>query len=219
MVPIPQYVSATAADGSGNVYVAGTFRGTVNMGAFTLTSVGGEKACVATALAVSSSRVYLVCNFFSSSFNSGSMTLANTGTNGSPDVFATRLTDLGPSPRYDWVQRVGVIFNDQAQPATLSDTTLYVGGFVSTLAYFGAIPFTYPVAGLVPFLAGPDDSAVLATAAATALPGFSLAPNPAHTSSTVRLPAVPVATHATLCLLDALGRTVRPSCRSVRRAS
>jgi hypothetical protein len=50
--------------------------------------------------------------------------------------------------------------------------------------------------------------APLATVTAQ-LAGFALAPNPAHASTTVHLPAVPGAAQASLVLLDALGRVVR----------
>ncbi|MDO7854294.1 T9SS type A sorting domain-containing protein [Hymenobacter convexus] len=232
-----EFVNALAVSGS-NVYVAGGFfRGTMRIGGITLTNnglvsssevylakltdagstgaiawaerVGGQDSDEATALAVSGSRVYLVGNFTSSILNIGPLTLANAGNNGYPDIYAARLTDLGASPRFDWAQRAGGIFNDQAQPATLTGTTLYVGGFVYTQANFGAIPFTYPAATFVPFLAGLDDSGVLAATAATPLAGLRVAPNPAHAATTVHLPAVPGATQATLRLLDALGRTVR----------
>ncbi|MBF9143330.1 T9SS type A sorting domain-containing protein [Hymenobacter properus] len=232
-----EYVSALAASGS-NVYVTGGFFSpTLRLGAYTVSnsgnpfsgevylakltdagtsgsvtwaqSLGGSESDEATALATNGSKVYLVGNFISSTMRIGTLTLFNNGSNGYPDIYATRLTDLGSSARFDWAQKAGGLFNDQAQVATLSNTTLYLGGFVYTAATFGNIPFTYPATSYVPFLAGIDDAALLAAANATPLPGLSLAPNPAHASTTVRLPAVPGATQATLRLLDALGRTVR----------
>jgi hypothetical protein len=46
------------------------------------------------------------------------------------------------------------------------------------------------------------------TPATTALPGLTLAPNPAHTATTVELPAQPGSPTATLTLRDALGRRI-----------
>ena len=233
-----EFATALAVSGP-NVYLAGGFYSpSVRIGAVTLSNsgrysstdlflakltdggnsgaitwaqnLGGSESDELTALAVNGTRVYAVGNFTSPTMNLGPLSLNNIGGgNGYPDIYAARLTDLGTSPRFDWAQRAGGPYNDQALPATLAGTTLYVGGFVYTQAYFGAIPFTYPAASFVPFLAGIDDSGVLAATLATPLAGLRLAPNPAHASTTVHLPAVPGATQATLRLLDALGRTVR----------
>ncbi|GAA3934058.1 T9SS type A sorting domain-containing protein [Hymenobacter algoricola] len=52
-------------------------------------------------------------------------------------------------------------------------------------------------------------STVLAAAAAQPALALSLYPNPAHAAATVRLPALPGTSQATLQLVDALGRVVR----------
>ncbi|GAB2864162.1 T9SS type A sorting domain-containing protein [Hymenobacter ruber] len=233
-----EYVSALAVSASG-IYVAGGFdAATLRIGGATLANagpaatldvyltkltdagstgtvawaqrLGGAENDYATALAVSGAQLYLTGYFNSADADFGPLSLNNYGGgNGYPDIFATRVTDLGGSARFDWAQQAGGRLTDQAYAVTLSGTTLYIAGAVYTPASFGTIPFVYPATSYVPFLAALDDAAVLATAAAAPLAGLSLAPNPAHTATTVHIPPVLGATEAILTLSDGLGRQVR----------
>ncbi|MDO7873367.1 FG-GAP-like repeat-containing protein [Hymenobacter sp. ASUV-10] len=64
-------------------------------------------------------------------------------------------------------------------------------------------------AGCVSALATPVAVVLTGTNPRAALAALMLAPNPAHASVTVQLPALPAGPAASLTLLDALGRTVR----------
>lgn len=229
-----EYVSALAVNASG-IYLAGGFdAATLRIGGTTLTNtgpaatldvfltkltdagssgtiawaqgLGGTANDYATALATSSTQVYMVGYFNSANMDFGPTSLNNYGGNGYPDIYATKVTDLGSSARFDWAQQAGGRLTDQAFTATLSGTTLYTAGVVYTQASFGSIPFVYPATSYVPFLAALDDAAVLATSAAAPLASLRLAPNPAHATTTVHIPPVPGASDATLTLLDGIGR-------------
>ncbi|MBH8567710.1 T9SS type A sorting domain-containing protein [Microvirga sp. STS02] len=233
-----EYASALAVSGSG-IYLAGGFDSPVlRIGGTTLTNsgpaatldvfltkltdtgstgtvawaqgLGGTENDYVTGLAVSGAQAYMTGYFNSANIDFGSYSLNNFGGgNGYPDIFATKITDLGSSARFDWAQQAGGRFNDQTYAAALSGTTLYTAGVVYTQASFGTISFVYPATSYVPFLAALDDATGLATTAATPLAGLSLAPNPAHTAATVHIPPVPGTTEATLTLLDGLGRHVK----------
>ena len=92
-------VAATAPGANGDIYVAGTFRGTVSIGAFTITSTGPNNVFVAkwnpasggftwvetaaavssvAGLAVSGTSVYVAGYFYGSTATFGSTALTNT---------------------------------------------------------------------------------------------------------------------------------------------
>ena len=158
-------VMATAADASGNVYLAGNFVGTVSFGATTLTAAspgfddvfvakwstasssfvwalrgGGTDIDRATGLAVRGSSVYVVGNFGSASASFGPTTLANASATFSFDAFVAKLTDAGPSASFAWAQRAGGPNADRASGVAVSGSSVYVSGwFESPTATFGTL--------------------------------------------------------------------------------
>ena len=167
---------ATATDAAGNVYVAGSFGGTITLGGTTLTSAGDRDILVAkwnpttgawlwarraggatidfaTAIAVSGSNVYVTGQFSSVTADFGATTLTNNQATGtSPDVFVLKLTDNGSSSTLNWVQPAGGIFGDGATALAVSGSNVYVAGtFSSNAAVFGSATIT-----LVPSPTGGD---------------------------------------------------------------
>ncbi|RZL10165.1 MAG: hypothetical protein EOO62_13360, partial [Hymenobacter sp.] len=115
-----------AADGSGNVFVAGDFNGTLTLGSTTLASGGVQSTFLAkwspatstwlwalpvtrtgesfvSKLAVVGNAVYLA-GFFSNTVTIGSQTL---GSAGATDLYVAKLTDNGTSGSVNWAQRAG----------------------------------------------------------------------------------------------------------------
>ena len=231
------YVTSLAVSGS-SLYVGGAFnRATTQIGSTVLTNagrafsydtfvakfidigsgaiatwaqrIGGTQSDELKGLVATGSDLYAIGNFLSPSIDFGPSTLSNSGGSGGyPDIYATKLSDSGPSPRFVWAQQAGGPGNDQCQAFAVHGSTVSLVGFVSTPAYFGSLPFVFPANSLVPFLATLSENTALATATATPLAALRLAPNPAHTATRVQVPPVPGAVQATLTLRDALGRTV-----------
>ena len=162
-------VSASAADGNGNIYLAGAFAGAATFGNVTLTSSGsststdlfvakwsrttgnfvwaqrasaasGQPGGQVAALAVSGANVYLAGSF-SGTLNFGGVALTS-GT-ASTDVFVAKLTDAGTSGSFGWARRTagnGYSLNAAALAANGSNVYL-TGGFTGT-ASFGTAAVT-----------------------------------------------------------------------------
>ncbi|MDO7876973.1 T9SS type A sorting domain-containing protein [Hymenobacter sp. ASUV-10] len=215
-----------------SVYAAGAFSSpTASFGAATLTNTGlydmfvtkltdagstsnfvwaqqagGAGRDQVMALAVSSTNVYVAGAFSSPTASFGAATLTNTGLY---DMFVTKLTDAGSTSNFVWAQQVGGIGNDYAEALAVSGTSVYVAGsFSSRTISFGTNTLTNPsgIANSVGFLASLTDPTLTATTSPrTAL--AQLYPNPAHSTTALRLPAGLAPTPLTLC--DAQGRAVR----------
>jgi hypothetical protein len=168
------YVTATTADASGNVYVAGYFTGTITLSNTTLTSAGSNDVFVAKwntasvqfvwaqraggtgddqlrSLSIAGASVYLVGDFTSPTFGFGTATLSNSGSTTTTDVFVAKLLDTGPSASYGWVQRVGSSAREFGNAIAVSGTSVYIAGwFDGSQASFGSIsllnsgPLSYP---------------------------------------------------------------------------
>ena len=163
-------------------------------------------------VAVNGTGIYLAGSFRTGTF--GGTTLTSVGGGTTIDAFVARFTDAGPGPgpAFNWVQRAGGTEDDDAAVVSLGGTRVVVQGlFYSPTAAFGTINLARTGSSGVrnDFLATLIDPTLTAAAAPAALAGLALFPNPAHTATTVRLPAVPGTVAATLTLLDALGRAVR----------
>ncbi|RYU81001.1 T9SS type A sorting domain-containing protein [Hymenobacter persicinus] len=154
-------VAATALDANGNVYLAGSFLGTITIGNTTLSSTAGQDPDVfvakwspatnsfvwaqkaggtgrdmATALAVNGSSVYVAGTFASTQASFGSFPLTNS--TGVDDIFVAKLTDAGSSSSFGWATRAGGIGGDRATALAVSGADVYVAGaFDSPSAFFG----------------------------------------------------------------------------------
>ena len=154
-------VTATAIDGP-NVYLAGTFSGTVRFGSISLTSAGswnpfvakwnsasgqfvwalqagGVQGATASDIAVSGTNIYLAGTFSGATASFGSLILTKPAS--PPDAFVAKLTDAGPSATFTWAQRVGGNRDDYAGALAVQGQDVYLAGtFASPTADFG--PFT-----------------------------------------------------------------------------
>ncbi|MGY3089213.1 hypothetical protein ACVWYF_002253 [Hymenobacter sp. UYAg731] len=219
-----------------NVYLAGTFvTASIGFDALTLTRqstadmfvakltdagttasfgwaqrAGGQSAGYGRALAVNGTGVY-VAGFvrgYTASF--GIYNTINLGNNAGADAFVTRLTDLGTTGRFEWVQMAGGQGEDYAYALALNGATVYVGGFVASGARFSGITLPGPGGSdSFAFLASLNDLIPTPTAAARPADPLRVYPNPAHRTATVVLPAGAAGSEVRLVLLDAVGRLVR----------
>ncbi|QKG55582.1 T9SS type A sorting domain-containing protein [Hymenobacter sp. BRD128] len=164
-------VAASVADGQGNVYVAGSFAGTISLGSTKLINTtadglrdifiakwsssaqaflwvqqaGGIGADVATAIALSGPNVYVAGWFTSHKLSFGPSVLRNadgTSLAGSRDVFITCLTDMGTTSTFTSAQRAGGPADDYATSLAMSGATLYLAGGFAETASFGGINLT-----------------------------------------------------------------------------
>ncbi|MBD2723724.1 T9SS type A sorting domain-containing protein [Hymenobacter armeniacus] len=148
--------SAMAADGSGNLYLVGSFSGTIVFGATALTSagqtdvfvakwsgsnqafewarqVGGASNEYAGDVAVSGTNIYLTGYYRSNPVQFGSLTLPNGGNGtGDSDVFVAKLTDLGTSADFTWVERLAGTGSDFATGLAVSGNRVYVTGYFNS---------------------------------------------------------------------------------------
>ena len=150
---------ATAADASGNVYVAGYFSGRITLGSTTLTAAGATDAFVAKwnpaanawvwalgagglgadqvlGLAASGGNVYATGFFTENSANAnltrfGTATVNGLATNASQDIFVAKITDAGTSATWGWVQVAGGAGADQGRAIAASGPSLYAVGYFS----------------------------------------------------------------------------------------
>ena len=161
------YVQATTTDVDGNVYLAGTFSGTLSLGSLTLVAAGGDDIFVAkwnssrnafawaqqaggtgyeqaTGIAVSGTSVYIGGTFQSPTLGFGATTLTNAST--TTDVFIAKLTDGGISASFVWAQRAGGPGHEEAFALAASGGSVYLAGsFDSATIGFG--PTTLASAG------------------------------------------------------------------------
>lgn len=176
-------VTATATDANGNVYVAGTFYGTVTVGATTLTNgfmgnttgafvakwspvsrsfawaqrIYGSGSEDVTGLAVSGVHVYVSGTFYGRNVVFGNaLSLTNAGPTGG-DVFVAQLTDTGPSASFTWAQRAGGTGADYASGLAVDGANVYLTGTIaSPAAQFGGT--TLSTAGIDAFVAKLTDT-------------------------------------------------------------
>lgn len=158
---------ATAINTAGEVYLAGSFSGTITLGTTTLTSAGdvdafvakwspatstftwavgggGTGADAAYSLAVQGTNVYLTGSYGATGATFGTTQLTSYG---GLDMFVARLTDAGASASFGWVRHAGGATNDVGRSVAVLGTSVYVGGFYSlptttATATFGALTLT-----------------------------------------------------------------------------
>jgi len=154
---ISSQIRATAADASGNVYVAGNFTGTIVLGSIGLTSAGNNDAFVAkwssasgtfvwaqraggplddygTGVAVSGASVYLTGYFMGTAAFGGTAPLVSAG---GTDVFVAKLADAGPAGSFVWAQRAGGPGSEQANAVAVQGANVYLTGYFTGTAAFG----------------------------------------------------------------------------------
>lgn len=177
---------ATAADASGNVYVAGYFSGRITLGSSTLTAVGALDAFVAKwdpranawvwalgagglgadqvlGLAVSGGSVYATGYFTENSAGAnltrfGTATVNGQAATASQDAFVAKIADSGASASWGWVQVAGGAGVDQGLAIAANGTSLYAAGYFSnSTANANAVTFgTSTLAGLGTAATGQD---------------------------------------------------------------
>ena len=147
-------IAAVAADGRGNLYVAGFFRDVLTLGGLTLTSageedvfvakwqiasrtfvwaerVGGPYSDAATALAVRDSILYVAGSFNGGNGRGGGTVAFGNNVLTSPgnsDCFVARLTDNGSHARFGWAMQAGGALNDAVRAIAVRDSSVYVAG-------------------------------------------------------------------------------------------
>jgi hypothetical protein len=161
-------VTASAPDATGtNLYVTGSFTGTVAMGGALLTSAGATDVFVgkwtvanqrfawvqraggpnndqALALTVRGVSVFVAGTFGgTASFGTINLTAA-----GATDGFVMKLADAGTSASLVWAEPVGGLNEDRATALAVSGANVYLAGtFRSQTATLGRLTLTNPTAG------------------------------------------------------------------------
>lgn len=151
-------VEVTAADSSGNVYLAGSFTDFVTFGTTTLSSgdVGRNNLYVAKwnpatgfvwakkivgfgrvgGLAARGGSVYVAGSFDGNTISFDTTTLTNASARNSAitsDGFVAKLTDAGRTSAWTWVRQLGGIYGDGVRSLAVRGSNVYVaGGFWST---------------------------------------------------------------------------------------
>jgi hypothetical protein len=159
-------VQASAADASGNIYLTGSFTGTVSLGTTTLTSAGSNDLFVAKwstatnsfawaqraggigndasygGIAVNGSSIYVINSFSGPSITVGSATLPG---NDNLYGYVLKFTDAGSSSSFTWAQLIkGVDPTNEAVYASaiaVSGTSVYVSGDAGGFNASNAITF------------------------------------------------------------------------------
>lgn len=226
------WANALAVSGA-NVYVTGRFLGTAVLGSHTLVNnapgggydvfvtkvtdagstaaytwalrAGGGFSDYASGIAVRGRQVYVVGGFGATA-TFGSTTLSSQSL--SDDVFVASLIDAGGTADFAWAQSAGSAASESVRAvATGPGGAVYVAGAVGTPATFGPVPVT-GTGTSTGFLATLTDP-VLASTTASQVLAFTVYPNPARNTATVRLPALPGNAQASLFVCNALGAVVR----------
>lgn len=154
-------VFATAIDATGNVYLTGTFSGTVRFGATSLTSAGFTDVFVAKwspvsggfvwaqraggtgnespqGIALQGTSVYVCGSFSSLQADFGSTTLVKAGLppmgmgNITADAFICKLTDTGSNAGFAWSLRAGGAADDKASGVAVAGGSVYLTGTYSS---------------------------------------------------------------------------------------
>ncbi|MBH8558546.1 T9SS type A sorting domain-containing protein [Hymenobacter negativus] len=161
-------ISATATDGTGNLYLAGIFQGTISLGNATLISSNGSALTrsgfvakwniatnrvvwaqqtsgpveeTITGVAVQGTSVYVVGEFKGATATLGSLPLQNNGdpTGYFSEVFVAKLTDSGTSGSVVWAKSAGSAADDAVSGLVVNGTGVYLAGrFNGPTASFGS---------------------------------------------------------------------------------
>lgn len=165
--------NGSAIDAAGNVYLTGTFTGTVSFGPTSLTSAGGTDVFVAKweaasnsfvwaqrgggsgddagkSVAVQGSNVYVAGEYTSPQVALGSTVLNNQGTATGmytpQDVFVAKLTDAGSGTGFTWALRVSGEYTESVAGLAVNGTNVYLAGqFTSSTLELGPVTLTNSV--------------------------------------------------------------------------
>lgn len=153
---------ATASDSRGNIYLAGSFSGSVSFGSVTLNSSGSNDVYVAkwspgsgfvwaqraggagsehaNAIAVRGNEVYVTGVFASRAVEFGATGLANANPAGlTNDAFVAKINDAGTTSSFAWATGFGGTAMEFANAIAVSGNSVFVSGlFSSPTLGFGA---------------------------------------------------------------------------------
>ncbi|TGE17784.1 T9SS type A sorting domain-containing protein [Hymenobacter elongatus] len=154
-------IFAMAPEAGGNVYVTGTFYDRAVFNGTTITSQadgsgfvakwspvtrrfiwviqfgGGQGVVTPLALAVRGADVFVAGGFTVTGLNWGNAAFVSNSSFGNSDGFVAKLTDLGSSVSYGWLQRAGGSGYDLVEGLAISGNNVYVAGTFSGTAAFG----------------------------------------------------------------------------------
>ncbi|MBF9219580.1 T9SS type A sorting domain-containing protein [Hymenobacter ruricola] len=157
-------INASVTDSDGNMYIAGSFGGTITLGNISITGIPGHSDAFvakwsattndfvwasgggssgydeATALAISGTSIYISGTFAGPTASFGTTTLVNAATPGNTihgDVFIAKLIDNGTNASFVWAEQAGAAVNDVANAIAVQGANVYIAG-----GFYGSAPGT-----------------------------------------------------------------------------
>lgn len=160
-------ITALTTGANGDLYLTGTFEGTITVGATSLTSLGSLDVFVAkwrpatnsfvwaqraggtfvdhaVAVAVNGSSVYITGSLNSPTANFGAIVVNPVpgSSFGDYSSYVAKLTDAGATGAFVWATGFGGIADDDAKALAVSGSNVYVGGTFEGTASFGGTTLT-----------------------------------------------------------------------------
>lgn len=171
-------------------------------------TAGGPDYEFGQAITANATGVYLAGSFRGRTATFGSTTLTNADASGNTsDIFVTQLIDAGSTAAFGWATQAGGPFTDECKALAANGATLYAAGYASGTVSFGNQVLT-SITGTSSGFLGVLAASPLATSRLAWPEPVTAYPNPARGTTTIRIPAIAGATHATVTLSDGLGRTL-----------
>ena len=209
-------LSNASPTGTSDAFIAKLTDATTSASFMWAQRAGGTGNDGARALTTNGSNVYMAGDFDSATAGFGSTTLTNTNPSyGSyRNLFVAKLTDAGSTGAFAWSQQAGTSEgDDRAQSLALHGATVYVTGYFAGLtARFGSLTLAGQSSSPVAYLASLTDASVLANSAPSQPQELELYPNPAHTSTSLRIPrALALRSASQVQVHNTLGQVVRTS--------
>jgi|GEM_PF-1980081 len=162
-----------------------------------------------TALTVQGGHIYAAGTYLRQSTAFGSTTLPNT-TASTTDGYVVSLADGPTAPTVEWAQPIGGTGFEYVNTLLVLGNQLFVGGSsTSPSITIGTYSITNPAVNGASYVAVLDGILLGTADAAASRAGFSLWPNPAVGTTTLRWAAPAGPGPVSLRLTDALGRAVR----------